>query len=148
MKETDLPMKLREVALATLLIVFASSAFAQHKVIGFKPGKPFSEAVIAGKTLYVAGMQGTDADGKPTGDISVQTTNAISAIEKVVKDAGYEMTDIVSVTVYITDLNDVKGMNEIYKKLIPDPKPVRATVQVAGLIGGTKIEISAIAVKK
>jgi 2-iminobutanoate/2-iminopropanoate deaminase len=38
-------------------------------------------------------------------------------------------------------------MNEVYKKLMPDPKPARATVQVAGLIGGAKIEISAIAVK-
>jgi 2-iminobutanoate/2-iminopropanoate deaminase len=58
------------------------------------------------------------------------------------------MTDIVSVTVYITDLNDVPKMNEVYKKLMPDPKPARATVQVAGLIGGAKVEISAIAVKQ
>jgi 2-iminobutanoate/2-iminopropanoate deaminase len=57
------------------------------------------------------------------------------------------MTDIVAVTVYVTDLNDVEQMNEVYKKLMPDPKPARATVQVAGLIGGAKIEISAIAVK-
>jgi len=57
------------------------------------------------------------------------------------------MTDIVSVTVYVTDLNDVPKMNEAYKKLIPDPKPARVALQVAGLIGGAKIEIAAIAVK-
>ena len=57
------------------------------------------------------------------------------------------MTDIVSVTVYMTDLKEVPKMNEIYKKLMPDPKPARATVQVAGLIDDAKIEISAIAVK-
>ena len=68
-------------------------------------------------------------------------------MEKVVKDAGFKMKDIVSVTVYIADLSDVPQMNEVYKKLMPDPKPARATVQVAGLIGGAKIEISAIAVK-
>jgi len=68
-------------------------------------------------------------------------------VEKVVKDAGFKMKDIVSVTVYIADLSDVPQMNEVYKKLMPDPKPARATVQVAGLIGGAKIEISAIAVK-
>jgi 2-iminobutanoate/2-iminopropanoate deaminase len=39
-------------------------------------------------------------------------------------------------------------MNEVYKRLMPNPKPARATVQVAGLIGGAKIEISAIAVKR
>jgi len=57
------------------------------------------------------------------------------------------MTDIASVTVYVTDLNDVPKMNEAYKKLIPDPKPARVALQVAGLIGGAKIEIAAIAVK-
>jgi enamine deaminase RidA (YjgF/YER057c/UK114 family) len=50
-------------------------------------------------------------------------------------------------TVYVTDLNDVPSMNDEYKKIMPDPKPARATVQVAGIIGGAKIEISAIAVK-
>jgi 2-iminobutanoate/2-iminopropanoate deaminase len=124
------------------------SAFAQNKAIGFKKGMPFSEGYVAGNTLYVAGQQGPDAQGKVTGtDIALQTTNAIAAIEKVVKQAGFQMTDITSVTVYVTDLHDVPKMNDVYKKLMPDPKPARATVQVAGLIGGAKIEISAIAVK-
>lgn len=57
------------------------------------------------------------------------------------------MSDLVSVTVYLTDLDDVPKMNEVYKRLIPDPKPARAAVQVAGLIGGARIEIGAIAVK-
>lgn len=127
----------------------SSSAFAQHQAIGFSKNMPFSEGYIAGNTLYVAGQQGPDSHGKVTGtDIGLQTTNAIAAVEKVVKEAGFQMTDIVSVTVYITDLNDVEKMNQVYKKLMPDPKPARATVEVAGLIGGAKIEISAIAVKR
>ncbi len=105
---------------------------------------PFSEGYIAGNILYAAGQQGSDAQGKVTGtDITLQTTNTIAAIEKIVKKAGFQMTDIVSVTLYITDLNNVPKMNEVYKKLMPDPKPARATIQVAGLIGGAKIEISA-----
>lgn len=109
---------------------------------------PFSNGYVAGNTLYVAGQEGP-TNGKLEGtDITAQTTNAIAAIERIVKQAGFQMKDIVSVTVYITDLNDVPKMNEIYKKLMPDPKPARATVQVAGLIGGAKIEISAIAVKQ
>jgi 2-iminobutanoate/2-iminopropanoate deaminase len=131
-----------------LALAAASGMCAQNKAIGFKQGNPFSEGVVAGKTLYVAGQQGPDANGKVTGtDIALQTTNAIEAIRKVVEEAGFQMTDIASVTVYITDLNDVPQMNEVYKKVMPDPKPARATVQVAGLIGGAKIEISAIAVK-
>lgn len=133
---------------ALLTLCISSAALAQHQAIGFEKGMPFSEGYIAGNTLYVAGQQGPDEHGKVTGtDIALQTKNAIAAIEKVAKEAGFQMTDIVSVTVYVTDLNDVNKMNEIYKKLMPDPKPARATVQVAGLIGGAKIEISAIAVK-
>jgi 2-iminobutanoate/2-iminopropanoate deaminase len=132
------------------ILVFGgfAGAFAQNGAIDFKEGMPFSNGYVAGNTLYVAGQQGPDSNGKFTGmDIGQQTTNTIAAIEKVVKKAGFQMTDITSVTVYVTDLNDVPKMNEAYKKLMPNPKPARATVQVAGLIGGAKIEISAIAVK-
>jgi len=149
MKKLYSLMQKRGLILAGILTVCASaSAFAQNKAVDFKPGMPFSDGFVAGNTLYVAGQQGPDAQGKVTGtDITVQTTNTIAAIKKVVEKAGFQMSDIVSVTVYITDLNDVKKMNEVYLKLMPDPKPTRATVQVAGLIGGAKIEISAIAVK-
>ena len=93
----------------------------------------------AGNTLYVAGQQGPDVNGKVTGlDISKQTENTIAAIEKVVKKAGFAMTDIKSVTVYVTDLNEVPKMNDVYKRLMPNPKPARATVQVAGLIGALR----------
>lgn len=130
----------------TLFTLCGVSASAQ--AIDFKEGMPFSNGYVAGKTLYVAGQQGPDTSGKLTGlDITKQTENTIAAIEKVVKKAGFQMTDIKSVIVYVTDLNDVPKMNEAYKRLMPNPKPARATVQVAGLIGGAKIEISATAVK-
>lgn len=131
-----------------ILALFGCVAFGQNKAIGFKEGMPFSDGYVAGNTLYVAGQEGP-TNGKLEGtDITAQTTNAIAAIERIVKRAGFRMEDIVSVTVYIADLKDVPKMNEIYKKLMPNPKPARATVQVAGLIGGAKIEISAIAVKQ
>ena len=134
---------------AGLTAVFATgSAFAQNKAVDFKQGMPFSGGFIAGNTLYVAGQQGRDEEGKLTGDIKSETTNTIAAIKKVVDAAGFKMSDLVSVTVFVTSLDDVPKMNEVYKALMPDPKPARATVQVAGLIGGAKIEISAIAVKQ
>lgn len=136
------------IQLGVMSFGLSGTALAQNKAVDFTPGMPFSDGFIAGNTLYVAGQQGPDAHGKVTGtDITLQTTNAIAAVKKVVEHAGFKMSDIVSVTVYVTDLNDVKKMNEVYLKLMPDPKPARATVQVAGLIGGAKIEISAIAVK-
>ncbi|SFS18467.1 2-iminobutanoate/2-iminopropanoate deaminase [Granulicella pectinivorans] len=142
-------MKKFALSLAVLALATAAPAFAQNKAIGFTPGAPFSEGYIAGKTLYVAGQQGPDANGKVTGtDIAFQTESTIKRIQKTVEQAGFKMTDIVSVTVYVTDLADVPAMNEVYKKLMPNPKPARATVKVAGLIGDAKIEISAIAVKQ
>jgi len=135
--------------MAGLTAVFATgSAFAQNKAVDFKQGMPFSGGYIAGNTLYVAGQQGRDEAGKLSGDIKAETTSTIAAIKKVVDAAGFKMTDIVSVTVFVTSLDDVPKMNEVYKALMPDPKAARATVQVAGLIGGAKIEISAIAVKQ
>jgi 2-iminobutanoate/2-iminopropanoate deaminase len=113
------------------------------------PVLPFSDGFVSGNTLYVAGQQGPDINGKVAGlDITAQTTNAIAAINKVVEEAGLKMGDIVSVTVYVAHVKDVPAMNKVYEKLMPDPKPARATVQVAGLIGGAKIEISAVAVKQ
>jgi 2-iminobutanoate/2-iminopropanoate deaminase len=145
----SLRMGVRGIVFAGLITVCASgSALAQNKAIDFTPGMPFSDGYVAGNTLYVAGQQGPDAHGKVTGtDITLQTTSAIAAVKKVVDHAGFQMSDIVAVTVYVTDLNDVEKMNDVYKKLMPDPKPARATVQVMGLIGGAKIEMSAIAVK-
>ena len=117
--------------IALVVALGAASAFAQKKAIDFNPAMPFSEAVVVGNTLYVAGQQGPDANGKVTGtDITVQTTNTIAAIKKIVDKAGFQMSDIVSATVYIADLNDVPKMNEVYKKLMPNPKPARATVKV------------------
>ena len=149
MKKLYSPMLKRGLILAGIMTVCTSgSAFAQNKAIDFTKGMPFSEGFVAGNTLYVAGQQGPDAQGKVTGtDITLQTTNAIAAVKKVIEHAGFKMTDVVAVTVYVTDLNDVKKMNDVYIKLMPDPKPARATVQVADLIGGARIEMSAIAVK-
>jgi len=132
-----------------LLLTAPFVANAQNKAIDFNPKMPFSDGFVAGNTLYVAGQQGPDDSGKVTGTtIDFQTERAINAIQRIVEKAGFKMNDLVSVTVYVTDLNDVPKMNEVYKRLMPNPKPVRATVKVAGLIGDAKIEISAIAVKQ
>jgi 2-iminobutanoate/2-iminopropanoate deaminase len=119
-----------------------------EQAIGFTPGAPFSNGYVAGNTLYIAGQQGPDSNGKVTGvDIARQTANAIALVKQVADEAGFKMSDITSVTIYLTDLGDVPKINEVYRELMPDPKPARAAVQVAGLIGGAKIEISAVAVR-
>lgn len=138
--------------IAASLVGVARQAEAQeHKAINLAParGLPFSDGIVAGRTLYVAGQEGTDESGKLAGGgIGPETTAALENIEKIVKAAGFEMKDIVSVTVYLADIHEFPDMNKIYKGVMPDPKPARATIQAAGLVNNARIEISAIAVKE
>jgi 2-iminobutanoate/2-iminopropanoate deaminase len=122
----------------------------QRKAINLSPtrGLPFSDAIVAGNTLYIAGQEGTDDSNKlAAGGIVPETKAALANIEKVAMAAGFEVKDIVSVTVYLADIHEFGDMNSVYKSFMPDPKPARATVQVVALVNNARIEISAIAVK-
>jgi 2-iminobutanoate/2-iminopropanoate deaminase len=138
------------VALAMIATCPRSSA-QEHKAINLSParGLPFSDGVIAGNTLYVAGQEGTDESNKlVAGGIAAETKTALANIEKIVKAAGFEMKDIVSVTVYLADIHDFPEMNKVYKTVMPDPKPARATIQAAALVNNARVEIAAVAVKQ
>lgn len=132
--------------------VASKRSFAQErKSVNLSParGLPFSDGIVAGNTLYVAGQEGTDASDKlAAGGIGPETTAALENIQKVLKAAGFELKDIVSVTVYLADIREFPDMNKIYKGVMPDPKPARATIQAAALVNNARIEISAIAVKQ
>lgn len=145
----------RSTLLAALMLAivpgWSESQAQEHKAINLSNarGLPFSDGIVAGNTLYVAGQEGSDDAGKlAPGGISAETKAAIENIEKVVKAAGYEMKDIVSVTVYLADIHDFPEMNKVYKTMMPDPKPARATIQAAALVNDARIEIAAIAVKQ
>lgn len=138
-------------AVAIIHCLGGSVQAQQHKAINLSPerGLPFSDGIVAGHTLYVAGQEGTGADDKlVSGGIGAETTAALENIEKVVKAAGFDMKDIVSVTVFLADIHEFPEMNKVYKSVMPDPKPARATVQVAALVNNARIEVSAIAVKQ
>ena len=99
--------------------------------------------------MYVAGQEGTDEQNKlAPGGITAETKAALENIRKVVKAAGFELNDIVSVTVYLADIHDFGDMNKVYREFMPDPKPARATIQAVALVNNARIEISAIAVKQ
>jgi 2-iminobutanoate/2-iminopropanoate deaminase len=143
--------------LCALVIVLTIGATAQRgygqerKAINLSPnrGLPFSDGIVAGNTLYVAGTEGTDASDKlVAGGIGPETAAALENIQKVLKAAGFELKDVVSVTVYLADIHEFPDMNKVYKSVLPDPKPTRATVQVAALVNNARIEISAIAVRQ
>ena len=135
----------------TTLPAWNRTAAQEHKIINLAParGLPFNDGVIAGNTLYIAGQEGTDESGKlAAGGIAPETKATLENIEKVVKAAGFELKDIVSVTVYLADIHDFPEMNKVYKAIMPDPKPARATIQAAALVNDARVEISAIAVKQ
>jgi 2-iminobutanoate/2-iminopropanoate deaminase len=155
MKVTIRPTARLFISTMALLIaagIAAQPGFTQErKAINLSParGLPFSDGIVAGNTLYVAGQEGTDASDKlVAGGIGPETTAALDNVEKVLKAAGFELKDVVSVTVYLADIHEFPDMNKIYKGVMPDPKPARATIQAAALVNNARIEISAIAVKQ
>jgi len=134
----------------TIAPAWQTSYAQERKAINLSPtrGLPFSDAIVAGNTLYIAGQEGTDDSNKlVAGGIAAETKAALANIEKVAKAAGFEVKDIVSVTVYLADIHEFGDMNSVYKGVMPDPKPARATIQAAALVNNARVEIAAIAVK-
>ena len=146
------PMFMCIVGVALTLSIAAQLADGQERKavnLASARGLPFSDGIIAGNTLYVAGQEGTDDSGRlAAGGIGPETTAALDNIQKILKAAGFELKDVVSVTVYLADIREFPDMNKVYKSVLPDPKPARATIQAAALVNNARIEISAIAVKQ
>lgn len=152
MRSTTAGLCVSAIAIALSVGAAAQPGFAQErKAINLSPtrGLPFSDGIVAGSTLYVAGQEGTDASDKlVAGGIGPETTAALENIQKVLKAGGFELKDVVSVTVYLADIHEFPDMNKVYKSVMPDPKPARATIQAAALVNNARIEISVIAVKQ
>jgi 2-iminobutanoate/2-iminopropanoate deaminase len=128
----------------------SASASGRHAIDfpGDSPSFPFSEGIVVGKQLYISGQEGRDKKGNLVkGGIGPETRAALKLLQEVVKLAKFKMSDLTLVTVFLSDINEFDAMNTIYAKHMPTPKPARATVQVAALYGGARVEISAIAVK-
>jgi 2-iminobutanoate/2-iminopropanoate deaminase len=108
----------------------------------------YSPAIRAGNLLFVSGQIPIDpASGSlVTGDIAAQTDRVMRNIAALLKAAGLGFEHVVRTTVFLADMNDFAGMNEVYGRYIVAPPPARATVQVARLPRDVKIEIDLIAI--
>ena len=114
----------------------------------FATGRPFSPGILANGTLYVAGQIGQDLKtGKMAANFDDEVKLTLENIGVILKEAGYDYKDAVSVTVYLTDIALFNRMNAVYVPFFPEPRPVRATVAVAKLVGTAQIEISVTAWK-
>ena len=108
----------------------------------------YSPAIRAGNLLFVSGQIPIDpATGQLVdGDIAAQAEQVMRNITALLRAAGVGFDHVVRTTVYLADMNDFAGMNEVYARHIVAPPPARATVQVARLPRDVKIEIDVIAV--
>ncbi len=110
-------------------------------------GAPYSQAIRAGEMIYVSGQVPLTAGGTLVGDdIVAQTTQSLRNVAAILAAAGVGMADVVKTTVYLTDLADFGAMNEVYAAAFGGHAPARATVEVAALPAGARVEIDAIAV--
>lgn len=110
---------------------------------------PYSQAIKSGKTVYLSGQIAIDPKTKQlTANASIedQTRLVLENLKAVLASDGLTMDSIVSATVFLTDLTDFAKMNEVYATYFKNAPPARATVEVAHLPRGAKVEISAIAV--
>jgi 2-iminobutanoate/2-iminopropanoate deaminase len=138
-------------------LLLTSPAMAQHKAImpaelAPRPGAAaplFSPGILADGTLYVAGELGTDLKTRQIpDDFEEEVRNSLGTIGLILKEAGMSYSDVVSVTVYLSDMDLFGKMNAVYATYFKDPKPVRATIGVAKLASAkAHIEISVIARK-
>jgi 2-iminobutanoate/2-iminopropanoate deaminase len=111
------------------------------------PCGAYSPALRAGDLLFISGQIPIDpATGQLVqGDAAIQARRAMDNLGALLKAAGLSFDHVVRTTVFLADMNDFAVMNEVYASYFTDPRPARATVQVARLPRDARIEIDAIA---
>jgi len=110
-------------------------------------GAPYSQAMKANGFVFVSGQLALRPGEKELmgGDIALQTEQVIANLRAILDQAGSSLDQLVKTTVFMQNLDDFAGMNEVYAKHIGDSPPARSTVEVAKLPSGALVEIEAIA---
>jgi len=147
-------MKSRLVVEVLLLLVSVGAGAADRKFI-VKPrasdmkALPFSDGVLVGNKLYIAGHIGLDPKtGMPPASPEEEARMVMEGIKQTVELAGLTMEDMVSIQVFCTDLKLYETFNGVYKTYFHGDYPARAFVGASNLLRGGKYEVLGIAVKK
>lgn len=114
-----------------------------------KPIAPYSQAILAGNTLYVSGQIAIDPySGKlAEGGTAVQTRQVMNNIKAILKEEGLGFKDVVKCSIFLSDMALYKEVNEVYGTFFDSEPPAREAMAVNGLPMGVDVEISCIAVK-
>jgi len=110
-------------------------------------GAPYSQAIKANGLVFVSGQLALVPGGKElvTGGIAEQTEQVLANLRAILEAAGSSLEQIVKTTVFLQNLDDFGGMNEVYARHIGSMPPARSTVEVAKLPSGALVEIEAVA---
>ena len=109
---------------------------------------PYSQAIKAGGFVFCSGQIPLDPTTNElvSGDISAETSRVLDNLKAVLLAAGSDLSRVVKTTIFLTDMNDFATVNSVYGRYFTgDVLPARATVQVAGLPRGCRVEIDAVA---
>ena len=111
-------------------------------------GAPYSQAIKANGFVFVSGQLSLRPGDKEltAGDIGPQTEQVFANLRAILEEAGTGLDRLVKTTVFLQNLDDFAGMNEVYSKHVGDRPPARSTFEVAKLPSGALVEIEAIAV--
>jgi 2-iminobutanoate/2-iminopropanoate deaminase len=138
-------------AAALLILAGAMACAADKKVIQpkeFPTGRPFSPGILADGTLYVAGQVGSNLKtNQNPSEFEAEVRQCLDNIGIILKEAGMGFQDVVTVNVYLTDIELFQRMNAVYTTYFKEPRPARTTVGVARLVGTARIEITVTAKK-
>ncbi len=112
---------------------------------------PYSQAIKTGNLVFLSGSLPFDPAGKTDYsllDVTTQTKRVIDNIALTLSAAGLTLDDVVSATVYVTDVNDFAAVNAVYASYFKAPYPARTFVEVSKLLRNVKVEITVIAATK
>jgi 2-iminobutanoate/2-iminopropanoate deaminase len=110
-------------------------------------GAPYSQAIRAGGLVFVSGQLALHPGSHElvSDTIAEQTEQVFANLKAILEAAGSTLERIVKTTVYLQDLDDFQGMNEVYRQYVGELPPARATIEVSALPSGALVEIDAIA---
>jgi 2-iminobutanoate/2-iminopropanoate deaminase len=113
------------------------------------PIGPYSQAVLAGNTLFISGQIAIDPQTSQLkfDSVQVETTQVMENLSAVLQEAGLTFENVVKSTIFLSDMSLFPEVNEIYGAYFTSNYPARETVAVAGLPKGANVEISVIAYK-
>jgi 2-iminobutanoate/2-iminopropanoate deaminase len=120
-----------------------------HDVDVLAKAGPYSHVVEAGGFLFISGIVPVDLEKnlRITDDIKAATELVLNNMKKTLESVGSSLDKVVKATVFLRDMTDFKGMNEVYVAFFPKEPPARSCVAVKEVPGNFPVEIEVIAIK-